>query len=106
MRTPPQPRSFSTPPLSPRRSWIAYINPLRYAWAAMIKSEMRGLTFACQPGATCVWTSGEQVLSTLDVGDLSPWENIAVMAGIFLALRIMGVFITRRSVKRELKRRT
>lgn len=43
--------------------WFSYPNPIRYAFAAIVKNEFTGLVFTCNspiPQA-CPWQNGEQV---------------------------------------------
>ncbi len=88
--------------------WIAYINPMRYGFSAIMQSEFTGLVFTCPTGAppnACPWKTGDQVLSQYDLGNLTTWENVAVLVGFLVALRILGVLALRWSISREIAKR-
>ena len=85
---------------------VAFINPVRYAFAAAMRSEYDGLRFYCPPApGACPWHSGEQVLSTIDLGSLSIGLNVLVVFCIFVAIRVAGVVALNISISRELARR-
>ena len=64
----------------------------RYANAAAFISEMRGLTLQKTNPVTgmTVDVPGEDLIAESNIdNDLSPWANLAVLAGLLVALRLL-----------------
>jgi ABC-type multidrug transport system ATPase subunit len=82
--------------MTPVLSWIGYINPVKWAFAALSLNEFRGLTIDCSAEQAaedrCVWTTGEQVIAQYDLErDTSEVAvNIAFIIAIAVFLRIAG----------------
>ncbi|KAI9503815.1 hypothetical protein GGI26_005960 [Coemansia sp. RSA 1358] len=67
--------------------WIRWINPVYYAYAALVKNEFDSQVFECTPGAQC-YTTGEQVIEVNGMGRFSILQD-----SLFLLL-IAAVFNT------------
>ncbi|KAJ2450336.1 hypothetical protein EV183_004358 [Coemansia sp. RSA 2336] len=73
--------------ITPVLRWLRWINPVSYAYAALIQNEFRGMEFECQPGSQC-YSNGEQVIETYAMGRFSIGENVAfqiLLAAVFFA---------------------
>ncbi|KAJ1762156.1 hypothetical protein GGH19_003688 [Coemansia sp. RSA 1807] len=73
--------------ITPVLRWLRWINPVSYAYAALIQNEFSGMTFECQPGSQC-YSTGEQVIETYSMGRFSIGENVlfqVLLAGVFFA---------------------
>ncbi|KAJ1748521.1 hypothetical protein LPJ79_004442 [Coemansia sp. RSA 1821] len=73
--------------ITPVLRWLRWINPVSYAYAALIQNEFRGMEFECQPGSQC-YSNGDQVIETYAMGRFSIGENVAfqiLLAAVFFA---------------------
>ncbi|KAJ2357551.1 hypothetical protein GGF43_001395, partial [Coemansia sp. RSA 2618] len=73
--------------ITPVLRWLRWVNPVSYAYAALIQNEFDGLEFECKPGSQC-YSSGEQVIQTYSMGRFTVGENIGfqiMLAAVFFA---------------------
>jgi len=73
--------------------WIYYISFFRYSYEALLANEFRGLQFACN-NSSCIPT-GEVELQRLGMADVNIWENVAILAGMAVAYRLLAYFCLR-----------
>ena len=71
--------------------WIAYISPVRYGFGSVIKNEMYGLTFSCEPGQSCIPTGEDQIRLLSIEDDPSVGLNIGILV-ILVGAFLMGAF--------------
>ncbi|KAI9011657.1 P-loop containing nucleoside triphosphate hydrolase protein [Hyaloraphidium curvatum] len=76
--------------------YINYISPLRWGIAVLTNLEFTGRTFSCTsapdqslPDGTCIVSTGEQVLQTLNLESV----NIGMNLGILVAITVASRFI-------------
>ncbi|KAI9009287.1 P-loop containing nucleoside triphosphate hydrolase protein [Hyaloraphidium curvatum] len=76
--------------------YINYISPLRWGIPVLTNLEFTGATFSCAPtpdqaypNGTCIISTGEQVLNTLDLADVNLGVNLGVLVAITVATRLV-----------------
>lgn len=74
-----------------------YLSPVRYAVRALGPVSLRGQTFTCGPehqlmDGSCVISTGEQVLDLYDL-DVNAAKNIAALAGVIIAYRVVAYLL-------------
>lgn len=77
-------------------SYINYISPLKWGIATLTYSEFTGLTFTCTsapdqsfPNGTCIVSTGEQVLQTLNLENVNIGMNLGILVGITVISRLI-----------------
>jgi hypothetical protein len=73
-----------------------YISPLKWGVAVLTNLEFTGLTFSCTsapdqsyPNGTCLVSTGEQVLETLNLEYVDYAMNVGILVGITVISRLI-----------------
>ncbi|KAJ1831477.1 hypothetical protein LPJ63_004251 [Coemansia sp. RSA 2711] len=83
---------------TPVLRWLRWINPVSYAYAALVQNEFDGMEFECQPGAQC-YTNGEQVIATYSMGRFSIGENVMFQLLLAAVFFVAGYAMLRWKIK-------
>jgi ABC-type multidrug transport system permease subunit len=82
--------------------WLAYISPIRYGYGAVIKTEMDGLEFTCEAGASSCIKTGAQVIRGLGIADdPTAGQNLMILTGVLMFYLSAGYFFMWRTTKKR-----
>ncbi|KAJ1730733.1 hypothetical protein LPJ61_002864 [Coemansia biformis] len=73
---------------TPVLRWLRWINPVYYAYSALLQNELHGMAFECDTLGQC-YTTGEQVIGVYSMGRFSIWGNALLLllnAAVYYAL--------------------
>eukprot|EP01096_Ripella_sp_DP13-Kostka_P013015 TRINITY_DN555_c0_g1_i12.p1 TRINITY_DN555_c0_g1~~TRINITY_DN555_c0_g1_i12.p1 ORF type:complete len:683 (-),score=270.81 TRINITY_DN555_c0_g1_i12:138-2150(-) len=76
--------------------WANWASPFKYAFIVCLINEFKGVTFPCEDGADCNFTTGNELLEfyNIDRTDLM-WPYIAVSVGFALVFMILTYIFLR-----------
>ncbi|KAJ2807961.1 hypothetical protein H4R20_001062 [Coemansia guatemalensis] len=84
--------------ITPVLRWLRWVNPVYYAYAALIRNEFAGMTFDCSSGGQC-YENGEQVIETYSMGRFSIWANTLFLLLIAAVYFVGGYAMLRWKIK-------
>ncbi|PIA15271.1 hypothetical protein COEREDRAFT_82231 [Coemansia reversa NRRL 1564] len=84
--------------ITPVLRWLRWINPVYYAYAALIRNEFTGMTFECDSGEQC-YENGEQVVATYSMDHFSIWANALFLLLIAAVYFVSGYAMLRWKIK-------
>ncbi|KAJ2155976.1 hypothetical protein GGF46_005489 [Coemansia sp. RSA 552] len=84
--------------ITPVLRWIRWINPVYYAYAALVQNEFDGMDFECSVGSQC-YTDGQQVIDTYSMGRFSVGGNILFLLLIAAVYFVAGYAMLRWKIK-------
>ncbi|KAJ2614374.1 hypothetical protein H4S08_001737 [Coemansia sp. RSA 1365] len=84
--------------ITPVLRWLRWINPVYYAYAALIRNEFTGMSFECNSGEQC-YDNGEQVVATYSMGHFSIWANALFLLLIATVYFVGGYAMLRWKIK-------
>ncbi|KAI3648370.1 hypothetical protein MP228_006224 [Amoeboaphelidium protococcarum] len=95
----------SSDQITPALRWVSYISPPFYAYNALMRNEMTGLSFACSesPTTTLCFQTGEQVLEYFDITALTIWECLIYMWILIVSFHVIGYFALRFTTQPRIK---
>jgi hypothetical protein len=85
--------------------WLKYISPIKYSYHAAMQNELAGLKFYCRDfeftrvngQITCARTNGDDVLTLMELKDLTIAHNIAALFGLWLGFLLLAYVALRKT---------
>ncbi|KAJ1662301.1 hypothetical protein IW140_005993 [Coemansia sp. RSA 1813] len=84
--------------ITPVLRWIRWVNPVQYAFAALVQNEFRGLVFDCQAGEQC-YSDGQAVIDSYAVGRFTVWQNVLMLLMLAAVDMVVGYIALRWKAK-------
>jgi len=75
--------------------WLCYCSFMRYGWSGLMVNEFTGLTLTCTDSQlvgnppTCPITNGSQVLNTIEIEHIDPYQAILILFAFILGIRAL-----------------
>ncbi|KAJ2655410.1 hypothetical protein IWW48_005550 [Coemansia sp. RSA 1200] len=80
--------------VTPVLKWIRWVNPVQYAFSALVQNEFSGLEFECQPGVQC-YNDGQAVIDGYSVGRFTIWQNVLFLLMLAFVDLVAGYLFLR-----------
>jgi ABC-type transport system involved in multi-copper enzyme maturation permease subunit len=85
--------------------WLKYISPIKYSYHAAMQNELAGLEFYCRNfeytrvngQITCARTNGDDVLTLMELKDLTIGQNIAALFGLWMGFLLLAYLALRKT---------
>ncbi|KAH3760906.1 ABC2 type transporter superfamily protein [Pelomyxa schiedti] len=89
-------------------AWIQWLSFLKYGYAILVKNEMAGQTFYCNPdeliNGQCPLTSGDDVLKYYNLDGANPLIYFFVLLGTVVLIRMISIVVLVFKVSRYQKK--
>jgi len=76
-------------------SWIQYISPVRWMFAALLKIQLTGIVFECNRGPDNCIRTGEAQLERLGIENDSFERSLGIMIGMIVFLQVSAYIVLR-----------
>jgi hypothetical protein len=85
--------------------WLKYISPIKYSYHAAMQNELAGLRFYCRDfeftrvngQVSCARTNGDDVLTLMELKDLTIGQNIAALFGLWIGFLLLAYVALRKT---------
>ncbi|KAJ2781472.1 hypothetical protein H4R18_002846 [Coemansia javaensis] len=83
---------------TPVLRWLRWVNPVYFAFSALLQNELRGMAFECDTAVQC-YRTGDQVIKVYSVGRFSIWGNALFLIMHAVAYFVAGYVLLRWKIK-------
>ncbi|KAJ2380028.1 hypothetical protein GGI05_006441 [Coemansia sp. RSA 2603] len=84
--------------ITPVLRWIRWVNPVQYAFSALVQNEFKPLAFSCEKGVQC-YSTGMQVIQAYGAGRFTIWQDILLMIMLAFVDILAGYALLRWTAK-------